>query len=89
MNDEAEKLISNIKAYILNPIIGFMFAVAVVMFIYGIVEYIWSADNEEKVEVGKKHMLWGIIGMVVMVSVYGFLQILSFFWMEVGRGAGL
>ena len=32
------------------------------MFIYGIVEYIWSADNEEKVEVGKKHMIWGIRG---------------------------
>ena len=59
MSDEATKLISNIKVYILNPIIGFMFAVAVVMFIYGIVEYIWSADNEEKVEVGKKHMIWG------------------------------
>ena len=41
MSDEASKLISNIKVYILNPIIGFMFAIAVVMFIYGIVEYIW------------------------------------------------
>ena len=38
MNGEAAKLIFNIKDYILNPIIGFMFAVAVVMFIYGIVE---------------------------------------------------
>ena len=28
MSNEAAKLISNIKFYILNPIIGFMFAVA-------------------------------------------------------------
>ena len=48
MSNEAAKLISNIKDYILNPIIGFMFAVAVVMFIYGIVEWIWDGDNEEK-----------------------------------------
>ncbi|OHA49633.1 MAG: hypothetical protein A2Z62_01025 [Candidatus Terrybacteria bacterium RIFCSPLOWO2_02_42_20] len=89
MSDEATKLISNIKAYIFNPIIGFMFAVAVVMFIYGIVEYIWSADNEDKVAVGKKHMIWGIVGMSVMVAVYGILNILSKFWLELGWRAGL
>ena len=86
MNDEAAKLIFNIKEYILNPIIGFMFAVAVVMFIYGIVEYIWSADNEEKVEVGKKHMIWGIVGMFVMIGVYGILNVLSGFWYDIGSG---
>ena len=86
MSNEAAKLISNIKVYILNPIIGFMFAVAVVMFIYGIVEYIWSADNEDKVAVGKKHMIWGIIGMFVMIGVYGILNILSGFWWEIGSG---
>jgi len=86
MSNEAAKLISNIKVYILNPIIGFMFAVAVVMFIYGIVEYIWSADNEDKVAVGKKHMIWGIIGMFVMIGVYGILNILSGFWYDIGSG---
>ena len=86
MSNEAAKLISNIKAYILNPIIGFMFAVAVVMFIYGIVEYIWSADNEDKVAVGKKHMIYGIIGLFVMIGVYGILNILSGFWQDVGSG---
>ena len=86
MSNEAAKLISNIKVYILNPIIGFMFAVAVVMFIYGIVEYIWSADNEDKVAVGKKHMIWGIIGIFVMIGVYGILNILSGFWWDIGSG---
>ena len=86
MSNEAAKLISNIKVYILNPIIGFMFAVAVVMFIYGIVEWIWDGDNEEKVEVGKKHMIWGIIGIFVMLGVYGILNILSGFWWEIGSG---
>jgi uncharacterized membrane protein YcgQ (UPF0703/DUF1980 family) len=86
MSDEATKLISNIKAYILNPIIGFMFAVAVVMFIYGIVEYIWSADNEDKIAVGKMHMIWGIVGMFVMIGVYGILNVLSGFWYDIGSG---
>ena len=86
MNGEAAKLIFNIKEYILNPIIGFMFAVAVVMFIYGIVEYIWSADNEDKVSDGKRHMIWGIIGIFVMIGVYGILNVLSSFWWDIGSG---
>ena len=86
MSNEAAKLISNIKVYILNPIIGFMFAVAVVMFIYGIVEYIWSADNEDKVAVGKTHMIYGIIGIFVMIGVYGILNLLSGFWYDIGSG---
>ena len=86
MSNEAAKLISNIKVYILNPIIGFMFAVAVVMFIYGIVEYIWSADNEDKVAVGKTHMIYGIIGIFVMIGVCGILNLLSGFWWEIGSG---
>ena len=86
MSNEAAKLISNIKVYILNPIIGFMFAVAVVMFIYGIVEYIWSADNEDKVAVGKTHIIWGIVAIFVMVGVYGILNLLSGFWQDVGSG---
>lgn len=84
--NEATKLINNIKAYILNPIIGFMFAVAVVMFIYGIVEYIYGADNEDKRKDGQRHMIWGIIGMFVMIGVYGILNVLADFWWQIGSG---
>lgn len=86
MNNEATKFISNMKLMILNPIIGFMFAVATVMFIYGIVEYIWGAENKDKIEDGKRHMVWGVIGMFVMLVVYGILNVLSDFWLEVGAG---
>lgn len=84
MNQEAIKLINNIKSFIINPIIGFMIAVAVVMFLYGIVEYIWSADNDEKLEIGKRHMIYGIIGMFVMIGVFGILNLISGFWLEIG-----
>ena len=84
MSDEATELVTNIKDLILNPIIGFMFAVAVVMFIYGIVEYIYGADNEDKRNAGKRHMVWGIVGIFVMIGVYGILNILSDFWYDIG-----
>ena len=86
MSAESLKLINNIKTFIINPIIGFMFAVAVAMFLYGIVEYIYGADNEEKREVGKRHIIYGIIGIFVMVGVFGIMNLISGFWFEIGAG---
>ena len=84
MSQEAIKLINNIKAFIINPIIGFMFVVAVVMFVYGIVEFIYGGDNEDKREVGKRHMIYGILGIFVMIGVFGILNFISGFWFEIG-----
>lgn len=86
MSQEAAKLITNIKTMILNPIIAFMFALATVVFIYGVVEYILGAENADKVEEGKKHMIYGIIGIFVMLAVYGILNLLSDFWFKAGSG---
>ena len=84
MNANVDKLINNIINMILNPIIGFMFAIAVVFFIFGIVEFMIGAENEDKRETGKKHMIWGVIGMFAMVSVYGILNVLGNFWVNIG-----
>lgn len=83
MNQEAVVLINKIKMLILNPIIGVMFAVAVVMFLYGIMEFIYGAENEDKREKGKQHMIWGIVGIFVMLAVYGIMNFLSDFWFTV------
>lgn len=60
---------------IVNPIIVFIFALALVYFLYGMVVFIANADNEDARDTGKKHMLWGVVGLFIMVSVYGILKI--------------
>ena len=67
-------LIGIFTTTILNPIIALLFAVALVYFIYGVVQYIWNPDNEAMREQGRRNMLWGIIGLTVMVSVFGILR---------------
>jgi len=84
MSQETARIIANIKGYIIYPIIGFMFAVATVMFIYGIVEYMLGAENPEKRDKGKKHMIWGIVGVFVMLSAYGIMNVLADFWWQMG-----
>ncbi|OGZ17373.1 MAG: hypothetical protein A2494_00715 [Candidatus Lloydbacteria bacterium RIFOXYC12_FULL_46_25] len=45
-------------------------------FVYGVVSYIWNPDNEEAREKGRSSMFWGVIGMFIMVSVFGIMKFL-------------
>lgn len=75
MSDNLDQFISNVNKLIINPLIILLFALALMYFLYGIVEFISNADNEEKRTKGKGHMLWGIIGITVMMGVWTILNI--------------
>jgi hypothetical protein len=70
-----DRFLSNLAVVILNPLIRLMFAVAVVYFLWGVVQYIRSAGSEDGRQKGAKHILWGLIGLVIMMGVYSILQI--------------
>ncbi len=58
-----------------RSIIPFIFALATLMFLYGVVEFLSGAQEEAKREKGKSFMIWGIVGLAVMVSVWGIVKI--------------
>jgi len=68
--------VERINTFIVNPIIGFFFALALVFFLWGIVEYFWNTDNESARAKGKNHMMWGIIGMFIMFAVFAIMRII-------------
>ena len=55
---------------VINPLITFLFALAVVYFLYGLIEFIANQENEEKKTTGKQHMIWGVIGITIMMGVW-------------------
>jgi uncharacterized membrane protein YidH (DUF202 family) len=61
---------------IINPIIQILFVVATIVFVYGVFEFIRGAENPEVRKQGQQHMLWGIIGLAIMVSVFTIVSIL-------------
>lgn len=61
---------------ILRPIVPFLIGLGVIVFIYGVLILTFS-DGGEKKEEGKLYMFWGIIGIFVMVSVWGLVNIVS------------
>ncbi len=67
----------NVNQQIINPLIVFLFALAVVYFLYGLVEFIANGANDEKKTIGKSHMLWGIVGLTIMMGVWTILGIIT------------
>lgn len=58
-------------------VVPIIIALAFLMFVWGIVKYFFIHGGEEKSrEEGRDFILWGLIGMVVLFSVWGFVNIL-------------
>ena len=69
-------LFKNIIDQIAYPIEYLLFALAIIYFVYGVMVFIKNADNEEKRAEGQKHIMWGIIGIFIMVSAIGIINLI-------------
>ncbi len=56
--------------------IPLLFAIATFVFIYGVVKFIGTEESAEK-EDGRQFMIWGIVALAVMFSVWGLVKILG------------
>lgn len=73
--DIARSFLERINDVILFPLITLMMAVALLVFLYGAFEFVMGANAPDAREKGKKHLLFGIIGMLVMLSAFAILSI--------------
>lgn len=71
----AGQVIEIIKG-ILNTIVPLLIAVAVVIFLVGVVKYITAGADEEKRTEARNTMIFGIVGLFVMVALWGLVNIL-------------
>lgn len=59
----------------LQQILPVLMSIAVIYFIYNVLMYAIAGDEEKKKE-AKNNMIWGIVALFVMVSVWGLVNIL-------------
>ncbi len=71
-----DSFLSKVNSLIVNPLIKLLFALALAYFLYGVVKFFTNADNESARTEGKSHMLYGLIGIVIMMGVWGITNIL-------------
>jgi succinate dehydrogenase/fumarate reductase cytochrome b subunit len=79
-------IVDSAKA-ILDQLVVFLIALAVVWFIWNVIRYTMS-DNEESKEKARSQMIWGIVAIAVIVSVWGLVGILQNIFGVNTTGAG-
>ena len=72
-----QSLIRSIDQYILNPLIVLAFAVAMVVFLWGVFQYIRGAGDPGARKIGRDHILWSVVGMAIMFTVFGIMTVIS------------
>lgn len=70
-----DDFLKKVNSEIINPLIIFLFALAILFFLWGMLEFIINQQSEEAKTTGKSHMIWGIIGIAIMMGVWTILNI--------------
>jgi uncharacterized membrane protein YidH (DUF202 family) len=61
-----DAFIGKVVANIIEPITALLVILAFLLFVYGAVNFIRNAENEEKRSTGIQHMFWAVIGLVII-----------------------
>lgn len=72
-----DQLLSKIAENIINPFIILLFVFALVIFLWGVLQFVMKADDEEARKIGRRHMIYGILGMALMVSAFGVVRFIA------------
>ena len=72
---------------LLDQLVVLLIALAVVWFIWNVIKYTMSSDEDGK-EKAKSQMIWGIVAIAVIVSVWGLVAILQSIFGVNTTGAG-
>ncbi|PCI20191.1 hypothetical protein COB64_02675 [Candidatus Wolfebacteria bacterium] len=70
---------------LLNTIIPILITLAVIYFIYGVIQYVTAKDEDKQAE-ARKVIVSGIIGIFVIVSIWGLVSLVA---RTFGIGSGL
>jgi hypothetical protein len=59
----------------LNALIGLFITLAIVVFFWGLIKYLWSGGEDKAA--GLQTMMYGVIAIFVMVSIWGIIRLLQ------------
>lgn len=73
-----EEIFNGLYREIVNPLITVLALAAFVVFVYGVVQFMRAnALGSENKDEGKKHMLWGIVGLVIIFGARVIVNIIA------------
>ncbi len=77
MQNSGEQVLQNVITEIFNPLYQLAVALAVLYFLYGVFKFIVDMNDPQKKNFGKSHLLWGLVGLLIILSVGGILKLFN------------
>ena len=74
---EAQSFVNTFNEVFVFPLIILLTAIALLVFVYGAFEYVVKSNNEQARSQGSKHMLFGVIGLFVMLSAFAIMRLFA------------
>ncbi len=68
--------LANVFVSILNSATGALVVLAIVIYFYGVSTNLWKSGDEDREKL-RGYLLWGLIIIFIMVSIWGILEILQ------------
>lgn len=62
---------------IIDPVVLLIFSAGVFLFTWGLVVFLLNLESSDKRQVGVRHMIWGILGVFIMATVFGIINIVT------------
>lgn len=72
-----QQLLQNLWTYVVDPAMLLLFTAGFLVFIYGLTVFMWHLKDGHGHDEGVNHMMWGVIGMFIMVSVWGIINLIE------------
>ena len=73
-------ILTTITTQLIAPVKSLLWILGTLIFLYGVIEFIAGASSEDARTKGKKHMIWGIVGLVIIMGAMAIIAILQNFF---------
>jgi hypothetical protein len=70
-------IVSKIVLAVVMPVITVVFALAILLFIWGTAGLIINREDPDKRVESQRHILWGVIGIFIMIASYGIIRFVA------------
>ncbi len=70
-----DTFLGKVVTQVINPLILLLAASAFVVFLWGVVAFIFHAGDEGRRSEGKSAILWGLVGLVIIFGAYGIINL--------------
>lgn len=78
MGTTIQSVLTDAKDIFGNYLAPLLMTIAVAVFIYGVVKYIAAAGDTEKMREAKGYIIYGILGLFVLVAFWGLIAVIVY-----------